>query len=61
MALVWDLSTRSQKDEYYFYHMGKAIDTYHQIYDKFLLTISVLKKQNHVCHNSYLSMMLITL
>ena len=27
-----------QKDEYYLYHMGKAIDAYYQIYDKFLLT-----------------------
>ena len=38
MAPVWNLSPPSQKDEYYFYHIGEAIDTYNQIYDKFLLT-----------------------
>ena len=37
MASVWDLSSPSQKDEYYFYHVGKAIDTYHQIYNAFFL------------------------
>ena len=27
----------SQKDDYFFNHLGKAIDVYHQTYDKFLL------------------------
>ena len=35
--LLCGTSSPSQKDEYYFYHIGKAIDTYHQIYNTFFL------------------------
>ena len=43
-----------QKDEYYFYHMGKAIDTYHQIYDKFLLNRDFNAEDTEPCLSQFL-------
>ena len=39
----------SQKNKYYFYDMGKAIHTNHQIYDKFLLTRDFNTKDTEPC------------
>ena len=44
----------SQKDGYCFYHMGKAIDTYHQIYDKFLLTRDFNAEDIEPCLSQFL-------
>ena len=44
----------SQKDEHYFYHMGKAIDTYYQIYDKFLLTGDFNVEDTEPCLSQFL-------
>ena len=54
MAPVWDLSPPSEKDEYYFYHMSKAIDTYYQIYDKFLLTRDFNAEDTEPCLSQFL-------
>ena len=62
MTPVWDLSPPNQKEEYYFYYMGKATDTYQQTYDKLLLAGDFnAENTEHVCYNACLSMMLLTL
>ena len=47
----------NQKHDYFFNHLGKAIDVYYQTYEKFLLIgISMQKIQNHAYRNFCLSM-----
>ena len=56
MDSVWKLSfPQIKKDKYYFYHMGKVIDTYHQMYDKFLLTRDFNAEDTEPCLSQFLS------
>ena len=44
----------SQKDDYFFNHLGKAIDIYHQTYDKFLLTDDFHAEDTEPCLSQFL-------
>ena len=44
----------NQKDDYFFNHLGKAIDIYHEIYDKFLLIGDFNEKDTKLCLSQFL-------
>ena len=44
----------NQKDHYFFNHLGKANDVYHQVYEKFLLTDDLNAENTEPCLSQFL-------